>query len=179
MSIEQQNLPQTQEAAIDAAKINQIQDFLDNLDDKESRDEFSKLLTSSVMEALKNIPDETKAKLGDSFKKAYDKNKDDPAFQNLMESIYQLWEIFWSNMDALSFDSSKINTLKDLLSGVDVNNKEYWMMLIYMCGKADDFIDSCKENQSNTKDVFENFRTSCINELKDRWYDDVKNIVYD
>ncbi|MBQ5945758.1 hypothetical protein IJL65_05330 [bacterium] len=82
-----QHLDQSQDAVVDTAKINEIQNYIDNLDDRESRNKFSEVLTKSVIDALKNMPDDIKAKLRDSFKEVYDKNKDDEDFQKLMKSI--------------------------------------------------------------------------------------------
>ena len=95
-----QHLDQSQDAVVDTAKINEIQNYIDNLDDRESRNKFSEVLTKSVIDALKNMPDDIKAKLRDSFKEVYDKNKDDEDFQKLMKSISWFSEIFWFSIDS-------------------------------------------------------------------------------
>jgi hypothetical protein len=88
------DLSQSQEVAVDTGKINEIQHYIENLDDKESRNKFSEELTKSVIDALSKIPPETKSKLADSFKNVYEKNKNDPDFQKLTVQITKLAESF-------------------------------------------------------------------------------------
>lgn len=96
------DLSQSQEATLDVGKINEIQHYIENLDDRESRNKFSEELTKSVIDALSKIPPETKSKLADSFKNVYEKNKNDPDFQKLTVQITKLAESFWLNIDGTS-----------------------------------------------------------------------------
>jgi hypothetical protein len=73
-------LKQSQEAVFSSADVAEMQRFIENLDDKESLDEFLK----AADEAIANIPEEVKIKLVDSLKLVCEKNKDDPDFKNLM-----------------------------------------------------------------------------------------------
>ncbi|MBQ2600607.1 hypothetical protein II582_04565 [bacterium] len=63
-----------------SADVAEMQRFIENLDDKESLNEFLK----AADEAIANIPEEAKNKLADSLKLVCEKNKDDPDFKNLM-----------------------------------------------------------------------------------------------
>ena len=172
---EQKDLKQSQEAVFSSADVAEMQRFIENLDDKESRDQFLK----AADEAIANIPEEAKNKLADSLKLVCEKNKDDPDFKNLMLKYWKLANVLWINFEnsPSNVDASNVNTLKELMSDVNVLNKEYWLMLICMSGKSNEFISSCWENKSDTKNVFENTVKACIDELKNKWLNDVRDIV--
>ena len=73
----------------------------------------------------------------------------------------------------------KAEELKWLLKDVDVQNKEFWIIRMLMCGKADDFISKVKNQDWNIGDVFNEISNDCIGQLNDKWWEDVKGIIMD
>ena len=59
---------------------------------------------------------------------------------------------------------SQAKELKSKLEGINVNNKWYWMMLMLMCNKADDFLAETSIN-NDINAIFEKIYDECLEEL--------------
>ncbi len=71
---------------------------------------------------------------------------------------------------------SEAKELKSKLEGINRNDKWYWMMLILMCNKANDFIAETTIN-NDINAVFEKTKSECIKEIKKNWLDEVSWIL--
>ena len=71
---------------------------------------------------------------------------------------------------------SQAKELKSKLEGINVNNKWYWMMLMLMCNKANDFLAETSIN-NDTNAVFEKIYNQCLDDLNKNWLNEVTGIM--
>jgi len=75
---------------------------------------------------------------------------------------------------------NKVNQLKSVLKDVNIQYKEYWIMLMLMCGESDNLISQISnKNPEQISQTFDIFRTKCLNQLRNKWLDDVLLITND